>query len=346
MRPIYRILADGKDITALLQDRLLSISITDKAGVDADELTIKIDDREGKVAMPRTGAMLEVSLGYEETGLTRIGRYRIDEIGSSGPPQAMTLSGRPANMASAIKQVRRHSWDKVSLATIVADIAKRNKLKPVCQVKATVARADQFNESDLHFITRLAGQYDATATIKGEQLLVLPRGGQNKSRSGKVLPTIVLHRRDITSWSFKRSDRKAAVGAVAKHHDKESGKTLRVLTPGGDNQNALRVARHASASPGAAGANANASAKRAQRSEITLSLNLCGRADLVAERKLRTQGIKEGVDHLWTIDSVMQEYVPNGGWTSSVELILNKQAEPKKKGKGKQPAKQLKAMTP
>lgn len=347
MKPVFKVLANGQDITALLEDRLESLQVVDKAGLDSDELTITLDDRDGVVGLPARGAVLEVSLGYAETGLTRIGRYRVDEVKSSGPPQQVSFSGRPADMSGKIKQVRRGAWEAVSLESIVQTVAARNKLQAVCKVKATVARADQMNESDLHFITRLASQYDATATVKGGMLLVLPRGGQAQSVTGKALPTIVLQRRDITSWRFTASDRNASGGAVVRHHDQATGRTKSVLVAGADGSTApARVVRHAAASPGAAAAQAKAAGARAFRSEVTMNLVLPGRADIVAERKLRTQGIKDGVDHLWTVDSVTHEF-SSAGWELRVDLVLNKKADTAKgKKKGRKPKPPLKVLTP
>lgn len=341
MRPTFQIIADGRDITALLRDRLVSLRIVDKPGVDADEVTVTIDDRDGAVALPRRGAMLEVSLGYEGEGLTRIGRYRVDEVCSSGPPQQVVFSGRAADMSGKLKQVRRDAWEGVPLADIVGAVAGRNGLQPVCEVKATVPRVDQLNESDLHFITRLARQYDATATVKGGKLLVLPRGGQSKTASGKPLPVLLLARRDITSWSYRASDREAAGGATVRHHDPATGKTSSVTV--GDAAGApARVVRHAQATPGQAAALAKSAADRAARAEVSLSLSLPGRADLLAERKLRTDGIKPGIDGLWTIDSVEHEFSEQGGWETRLELVINPRAEKAKNGK-KQGQKKSKA---
>ena len=59
-------------------------------------------------------------------------------------------------------------------------IARRNNLTP--RVDATlaaikVAHIDQTNESDVHLLTRLAGQHDAVATMKNGSLLFLPING-------------------------------------------------------------------------------------------------------------------------------------------------------------------------
>ena len=347
MQPSFKIVAEGRDITALLRDRLVSIQATDKTGMDSDEVTITIDDRDGAVALPRRGAYLDVSLGYVETGLTRIGRYRIDEVESIGPPQKIVMHGRPADMSGSLKSARRHSWEGVDLATVVRQIAARNKLTPVCNVKARIDRVDQMNESDLHFITRLARQYDATASVKGGKLLVLARGGQTKSASGKKLPTIVLKRSDIDTWHWTASDREEAGGVKVKHHNKKTGKTLVTLVPDKDNPTApVKALRHPASSPGRAAARAKGALNRANRSTVKMSIELPGRADLVAERVVSLSGIKAGVDGPYPIESVVHDYTQSG-WKTSCELGASKQARKNARGqKKKKSAKPLKVLTP
>lgn len=65
MKPTYRIVADGKDITALINDRLLLLRISDKPGMESDEFELRIDDRDQAVALPGRGGRVEVLLGYE-----------------------------------------------------------------------------------------------------------------------------------------------------------------------------------------------------------------------------------------------------------------------------------------
>ena len=330
------------DITTLIADRLLSIRITDKAGVDSDELEIVLDDRDGAVDLPRRGAMLEVSLGYKETGLTRIGRYKIDEVGSSGPPQQVFVRGKPADMAGGIKTARKHAWENTTLERVVKDLAARNKLTAVCKVKASIARLDQMNESDLNFITRVARQYDATAAIKGGKLLVLPRGGQAVSASGKKLPTLVIARRDIRRWSYTASDRDSAGAVKVKAHNKKTGKTESIVVPDKDNPNApARVIRHSAPTKGQAAATAKASLDRGNRSTIQLSVEMAGRADIVAERTVNVSRIKAGVDGTYPVEAVTHDFGA-GGWTTSLELGASKSAL-KKAGERKSKAKSKKA---
>ncbi|MCK6435957.1 phage late control D family protein [Rivihabitans pingtungensis] len=323
MTPDFRVLADSQDITKLLCDRLLSIRCTDKPGLESDECEIRIDDRDGQVALPRKGATLEVSLGYIGEPLIFIGKFKVDEIEVSGPPQAMVIRGKPANLTATMKSQRRHSWEDVELAAIVADIAARNKLKPLCAIDVDVPRADQINESDMHFITRLARQHGATATVKDGKLIVATRG-EGKSGSGQPLPAITLRREELASYSLTFPDR-ALFGAVqAKHHNAKTGKleTVELENPGApaDAQAPTHTERHTYPSKEAATAAAKSRQEALNRATATGKLELMrGRADVGAEKHLYLVGVKDGVDGVYLIESVEQNF-SKSAWATSISI--------------------------
>ena len=55
MTPDFRIRADREDKTAVIKDRLLSLRLTDEAELKADDVELVLDDRDGAIALPRTG---------------------------------------------------------------------------------------------------------------------------------------------------------------------------------------------------------------------------------------------------------------------------------------------------
>lgn len=185
MTPTFRIVADGADVTALINDRLLLLRTSDKPGMDSDEFELRIDDRDGQVQLPRRGSSIEVYLGYAETSLARLGRYTVDTVEVSGPPDTIVIKGKASDMRGSGKTIRSGSWEDVPLSKIVADVAARNGWQPVCPVTTKVARVDQLSESDFNFITRLAKQYDCTAKVADGKLLVMPRQG-GQTASGKA----------------------------------------------------------------------------------------------------------------------------------------------------------------
>ena len=68
MKPDFNIWAQGNLITGLIKQRLISLRITDEAGITSDSVEICLDDRDSLIEMPSSGSKLQVHLGYVETG--------------------------------------------------------------------------------------------------------------------------------------------------------------------------------------------------------------------------------------------------------------------------------------
>ena len=97
MKPAFKITADKKDVTALIAERLVSINITDETGLVSDTCEILLDNRDEKLEIPPRGAVLEVSLGYEDKPLTKMGSYIVDDVEASSPPLQMRITGKASN---------------------------------------------------------------------------------------------------------------------------------------------------------------------------------------------------------------------------------------------------------
>ena len=164
MTPNFRIVADGADITALINDRLLLLRTTDKPGMESDDFELRIDDRDSAVSLPSRGASIEVFLGYSGTALTRLGRYTVDEVELSGPPDTLVIRGKASDMRGSGKTTRSGSWEGVSLASIVKDVAARNGWSPVCPGNRGAHRAHWRPAVTRSHVADDAGQADALPT--------------------------------------------------------------------------------------------------------------------------------------------------------------------------------------
>ena len=344
MTPTFRIVADGADITALINDRLLLLRTTDKPGMESDDFELRIDDRDSAVSLPSRGASIEVFLGYSGTALTRLGRYTVDEVELSGPPDTLVIRGKASDMRGSGKTTRSGSWEGVSLASIVKDVAARNGWSPVCPVDTIVPRADQLSESDFNFITRLSKQFDCTAKVADGKLLVMQRQG-GQSASGKALGAITLTRSDVSRWQFRLGDRSAHKAVSTKHQDKKTGK-LAIVTL--DNDEApdglppVHTDRHIYPNKSAAEQAAKARLAAFNRSTAGVRLEMPGRTDLFAERTINAQGFKVGLDGEYLVDSVEQVFTQSG-WSTTVECNGGKKG--KAKAKGKKPKAPLKVVS-
>ncbi|WP_454863723.1 phage late control D family protein [Pseudomonas hormoni] len=336
MTPMFRVVADGADITGLINDRLIQLSTTDKPGMDSDEFELRIDDRDGLVTLPRRGAGIEIYLGYVETSLARLGRYVVDEITVSGPPDTISIKGKASDMRGSGKTIRSGSWENVPLSKIVADIAARNGWQPVCPVATKVARADQLSESDFNFITRLAKQYDCTAKVADGKLLVMPRQG-GQSASGKEFGVITLTRQDVSRWQFCLGDRNTHGKVATKHQDKKGGKLAVVSLDNDDAPDGLpsvHTDRHIHPNKSAAESAAKARLAAFNRSSAGVRFEMPGRTDLFAERTINAQGFKVGLDGEYLTDSVEQVFT-QAGWSTTVECNGGNKGKAKAKGKKK-----------
>ena len=343
MTPTFRIVADGADITALINDRLLSLRTSDKPGMESDDFELRIDDRDSAVSLPSRGASIEVFLGYSGTALTRLGRYTVDEVELSGPPDTLVIRGKASDMRGSGKTTRSGSWEGVSLASIVKDVAARNGWSPVCPVDTVVPRADQLSESDFNFITRLSKQFDCTAKVADGKLLVMQRQG-GQSASGKALGAITLTRSDVSRWQFRLGDRSAHKAVGTKHQDKKTGK-LAIVTLNNDEAPdglpPVHTGRHIYPNKSAAEQAAKARLAAFNRSTAAVRLEMPGRTDLFAERAINAQGFKVGLDGEYLVDSVEHVFTQSG-WSTTVECNSGKKG--KAKAKGKKPKAPLKVV--
>ncbi|OAB54143.1 phage late control D family protein [Pseudomonas thivervalensis] len=336
MKPTFRIVADGKDITTLINDRLLELRVSDKPGMESDDFELRIDDRDQAVALPTRGASIEVYLGYTDKALTRLGLYTVDEIQVSGPPDTLIIRGKASDMRGSGKTVRSGSWENVPLQQIVRDVAARNGWQPVCPVQTKVPRVDQLNESDYNFITRLAKQYDCTAKLADGKLLVMPRQG-GQTASGKNLSPVVLRRSDLSRYQFRLGDRNTQKAVRTKHQDKKSGALKVVELDNDDLPNglpAVHTDRHIYPNKSAAEQAAKARLAAFNRSSAGVRLEMAGRTDVFAERSIIVQGIKPGLDGEYLAEAVEQLFTPSG-WTTAVECNGGKKGKANAKGKKK-----------
>lgn len=317
MRPQFRVFADDRDITSRIAERLIEMTITDEAGFQSDALTISVDDADGVLAVPRKGARLAVHLGYEETGLAYMGEFVVDEPELSGPPDKIVIRARGADLRQELKTSKTRSWDKVTIDDIVRAVAGEHNLQPKVaeQLAATfIEHIDQTGESDLHFLTRLAKEYDAISKPAGPNLLFAPRN-LGKTVSGKDLPPIVLAKSDVTTYRLVLADRSDIGHVVAYWQDK--AKARRAGETVGDKTKPGKTLRKTYPTAEEARAAAASELASLQRGRKNLDITLPGNPLVIAESPITLSG---GWRDGFTGDYVavrVEHRVGGGGYTTS-----------------------------
>lgn len=342
--PAFSITIAGNDVTELLDARLMSLTLTDNRGFEADQLDLELDDADGQIVLPRRGAVINLSLGWKGQPLFPKGAFTVDEIEHTGAPDKLTIRARSADFRETLNIRREKSWHQTTVGAVVNEIAARHNLKMALGkdlADKVLDHLDQTNESDGSFLMRLARQFGAIASVKNGNLLFI-RQGQGRNASGKPLPVITITRQAGDGHRFTLADRGAYTGVIASWlHTREPKKkettkvkrrrkkTAAAKEPEakqgeylvGTDENVLVLSRtYANRS------NAERAAKmqweRLQRGVASFSLQLAeGRADLYTEMPVKVIGFKQPIDDAeWTITTLTHSVSPDSGFTTSLDL--------------------------
>jgi len=318
--PICRVMVNGHDITASIEQRLISIELTDNRGMEADQLTITLSDHDGLLAIPPRGATVSLWLGWSDTGLVSKGSYTVDETEHSGAPDVLSIRARSADLREGLKAKKERSWTGQTLGAIIHTVAAAHGLSPVISAALSVielAQLDQANESDANLITRLGQQFDAIASVKAERLLFMP-AGKSTTASGAALPHITLTRVDGDQHRFLQADRDSYSGVRAYYYEVNSAEKKEAIAGAGDN---LKDLRHTYADQNSALRAARAEWSRLQRGAATLSYTLAkGRPELIPELTYSLVGVKAEIAAIvWLGANVRHSFTPDS-YTTALEL--------------------------
>ncbi|EPN8813240.1 phage late control D family protein [Yersinia enterocolitica] len=357
--PAFMLTLGGHDITANLSSRLISLTMTDNRGFEADQLDIELDDSDGLVAMPVRGAVLSLFLGWQGAALISKGQFTVDEIEHRGAPDILTIRARSADFRGSLNSRREASYHDTILGAVVKQIAQRNKLVASLArdlAEINIPHIDQSQESDIKFLTRLAERNGAEVSVKAGKLLFL-KAGRGVTASGKPIPMMTIERSDGDRHQFTIADRNAYSGVTANwlhtkdpqpkkqqvklqrkakpqhlralQHPKARPTTPKAIKPpeerqgeylAGEADNVLALTT-VYASKAQAMRAAQAKWDKLQRSVAEFSINLAmGRADLYPETPITLKGFKSVIDQqTWIITKVTHNLGENG-YTTALAL--------------------------
>ena len=348
-RPIYRLKVGNKDVTRRFQDRLIELTLTDNCGFEADQLDIELDDTDGKLDLPEKGVRLSLSLGWAHSGVVDKGTYKVDELEHTGPPDRLTIRARSAEMDGGLTTRRENSYVGKTVSQVVQAIAMRNKFRWLVGKKLAdlvIAHVDQTGESDANFLSRLAKEFDAIATVKNGTLLFIP-AGEPTSGSGLVLPTVSITRASGDTHTFSIADRENYNGVKAYYQDTRAGVRGEVVVDASNatvtkekpdngkgkkkpatveanpNPENVKVLRHTYASKANAERGARGEWRKMQRGVASFTITLArGRAELFPSLHAQVKGWKQQIDNTaWTIGRIIHRLNSNG-FTTTVELEI------------------------
>ncbi|RVU83843.1 hypothetical protein EOL70_13525 [Leucothrix sargassi] len=332
MKPTYKIAANDTDITDLISRNFISLSLSDSTGLESDSLTITISD-DDTVAWPAKGAALKCWIGYDET-LYYKGRFVVSDLDHAGPPDMITIHALASDMLGSIKEIKTKQWSDTSIADIIRYFASIHGLRAAVSNRfdnISIAQLYQVNESDLHFITRLAQMVGATTSIKSGYIVFISQGSAANA-SGVSLPTAFIDRTDTSSHSYQERGRNEYSRTSAAYITIEptliDGVSTNIrrynLVYAGELTGTSYHVEGYSSSEEMAKQVAEGALLGLDRASSTLSLDLQqGKPELVSEMPVVPTGFRKRIAELqWVSDNVTHT-INSSGLTSSLTASVS-----------------------
>lgn len=312
--PSFSLTANDNDITAIIIDRFVSLSLSDETGNNSDKLEIVLADHDDThpIKVPPRGAELKLSLGYDGV-LVPKGVFVCDGVSVKGFPEEMTLHAHAAPWDETPKgktdfqSHKTRSWAAgTTIGAMVSKIAQEHGMAALVSPSlASVAlpHFDQSEESDMNLLLRIAKKYDAIAKPAGGKLIFTKRG-DSTTVSGLALPRIAVDKSNCGAYEWDTSTRESAGTVVAYWHAKRAAKRHEVSV--GEGEPVKRIKQYFPTEDMALAA-AKAELARRARGAYTFGVNIPGEPSLTAESTLDVTGFRAEINGEWLVKRVTHE---------------------------------------
>jgi len=228
-KPRFQLLANDKDVTETLQKNLKSISFIDHANDKADEITISVA---GEFARPSFKDELKLYLGYEK--LVFCGLFQVLEPTRSNNYE-LSIKATGVKFSDTLKEKRDITYEGISVTNICSQIASRNDIKVKCDFDDVYPISiAQSGESDLHFLNRIAKDFNAIFNIKNNTLVFLKKIKENKKSD--ALPRYIIDVKNNTTLSTTALGKTIYKSCKSIWHDTKDNEVKSVIVGTGSPQ--------------------------------------------------------------------------------------------------------------
>jgi len=321
MTPAAIVEINGRDRDREWFERLLSLTITDEAGIMADTCEVVLDARpgpDGGVSAPPIGAVMRIWLGYQPAPRL-MGSFRVRSWTKAGPLRTISIQADAADLTGDIRKPKLRSHHEQTIGQITDRIAAEHGLSAVVDAELAgrlIEHIDQQTESDVAFLTRLAKRHGATFKLGDGKILFAAKGSRTVPSGAEKTP-ITIRPDDVSTWQATCESRGGYGSASASYRDHTTGKRVSVKAGAGEPQHRDRRLYGSKAEAEAAAA---ANLGDLARGKMTVTLDGAGMPELFAEALVRLEGFDPDVDGEFIAKSVSHTFDGRGGFTTSTTL--------------------------
>jgi len=278
-------------------------------------------------AVLKLGAELTIGAGDVDSP-TEIFRGKITGLEETFPADGaaeLVVLAEDSLQAARMNQ-RSKTWENVSLADVVRQVASNLGLTPVVDgLDQNIGTQQQFNESDLRFLRRLLARYDADLQIVGSNLNASPRAQAQRNtleldiegelRSVRVLADLShqVSQVTVTGWDYQQgkaisaTSQKTGLGAA-------SGKNGTDWLQQALAQRSLQLAQFASLDKGEAQALADAEYSQRARRFVVAHGVAQGNPTLRVGSYLSLKGLGPRFSNTYYTTSTTHRFDTNSGY--------------------------------
>jgi len=303
LHPFIEVSVNGNPVSNAFYSLLVSATIHDAPGQEADTIELRFDDGGNVLQMPSKGASIAVRFGFRGGSIQKMGQFIVEktsiEGGSDG--EFILVSGRSADMRSDVKEPLSENFDDKTVGAVIEELAKRHgftaKVSPEFK-SIQMPYLARYEQGTTDFLTRLADRFGALFAIKDKKFLFLTHG---------TLPAITIDKSECDSWSFEVEPRPLFGKTEAGWFDREKGEVKFE-----DHQTGLKGAskrlRRILPSQAEAKQAAKSEGNRLGRATGSGSITLGGRPDIMADAPINATGFRSEANGLWRCAGVDHTY--------------------------------------
>ena len=339
-RTSAKIKINGIDVTKDIKNHLMSVTFTDYEEDKADDIQIKLHDRDGIFLLNWLNQILASSIkgkliqaefireNWEGNGGDKIldcGAFELDEITTSGPPSIVTIKGTSMPYSATVRQtLKTKAWEKYTLSRIAQEIASKNGL--ACLYDSATdpyyKRKEQIKTSDIAFLSGLCKSAGVSLKI-ANKIIVLFDQSKYEAKPPKLT---IQHGAKGGYISYRLSTGSANTSFAAcevKYNDPQTGKLIETTVKTGDykdgEKNQTLKINASVRSKGEAESLATQMLRLHNKFEKTGSFTFPGKPELHAGMTLMLEdwGFFEGK---YISSRTQHQIISNSGYTSILDI--------------------------
>mgnify|MGYP005934842895 FL=1 len=229
------VLYNHENISLQIDKYAKSVTVDDVMDGEADSLNITLEDRSEFWKdgwLPERGAMLDIVLitshwvNGEDLQSLPIGKFEIDEIECSGPPEEVKIKGVSIPNNADIRSVEHsQAWEKTKLSAIAQDIADRAGLQLFYDTSEdpVLDRAEETAQTDLSFLYKLCQDAGLCLKVSDEKIIIFD---EQKYEDQDPVMTIFKGHDSLESYSIKATIHEVYKSCHVKYKNSKSGELI------------------------------------------------------------------------------------------------------------------------